>query len=158
MRFREWLNKWDLTNLKINAHFLELELTWSPVDKKAAWEMYIELLTRVSTQYLEPEHGDEETALASIHALFPITRDILKRYGADSLKFSRVAIVMLNQIIRPFTSKWHKKSLNGAFNDEYGCRAFRKDLSALQVDLRKYTQLLSDIAKVEDLTTLEKVD
>ena len=34
------------------------------------------------------------------------------------------------------------------------CQEFRKELEALQVDLRKYTKALADIADVEDLTGL----
>jgi hypothetical protein len=34
------------------------------------------------------------------------------------------------------------------------CQEFRKELEALQVDLRKYAKALADIADVEDLTGL----
>ena len=81
MKFRQWLSKWNLDSIKINAVYLEAELSFSNEDKKAAWEMYVELLTRITTQYLDPEDGDEETALTSIYALFGITRQILRSYG-----------------------------------------------------------------------------
>ena len=50
MKLKEWLDSWSMTSLKIKAHFLEME--WKPqdVDKDAAWELYIELLTRITTQ------------------------------------------------------------------------------------------------------------
>jgi hypothetical protein len=49
-----------MSGLKIKTGFLEME--WKPNDKDrdAAWEMYIELITRIATQYLEPKHGDEK--------------------------------------------------------------------------------------------------
>lgn len=156
MKLQQWLNKWNLDSLRINAEFLQVELSFNNADKKAAWEMYVELLTRVSTQFLEPEDGDEKTALTSIYSLFEITRKILRQYGPESIEFAKIAIVVLNQIIRPFTAKWHKKSLAGAFEKAEGCKAFRKELEALQMDLRNYTKLLSEIAGVEDLTDLEK--
>jgi hypothetical protein len=48
-------------------------MEWEPQDKdkNAAWELYIELLTRITTQPLAQTHGDEEMALKSIHTIFP---------------------------------------------------------------------------------------
>lgn len=156
MKLKEWLDEWSMTGLKIKAPFLEAE--WQPkdVDKDAAWELYIELLTRIATQYLEPEHGDEKTALESVHALFGLTRDVIKRKGRHCIEFTKIAIVVLHQVIRPFTAKWHRLSLQGAFQDKKQCKRFRDELSALQVLLRTYTKMLGDMANVEDLTELEE--
>ncbi|MDX1907002.1 MAG: hypothetical protein SF053_08185 [Bacteroidia bacterium] len=152
---REWFSNWNITSLKINASFLEVELDFRDEDKKAAWELYVELLTRIATQPLPNNHGDEKAALDSIYAIFPTTRDILKKYGSDCIQFSKIAIIVLNQIIRPFTAEWHGKSLKGDFNDPVQCLEFRKDLEKLQINLRNYMRLLSEIAQVEDLTDLE---
>jgi hypothetical protein len=156
MKLKEWLNKWHMDNLKINAKFLELELKFEEADKKAAWELYIELITRTTTQHLPEEQGIEITALESIHKIFDLTRVIIKENGRKCFEFTKIAIIVLNQVIRPFTAKWHKLSSEGAFNDKKQCKKFRKELAELQVDLRKYTQMLSDMAGVEDLTDLEK--
>lgn len=155
MKLRKWLEPWDMVGLKINAHFLEME--WKPqtADIDAAWELYVELLTRVSTQYLEPEHGDESSALQSIHKLFDLTREIIKRHKRDCQEFSKVAIVILNQVVRPFTAKWHRLSLQDAFSKPDKCAEFRMELKSLQEKLRIYTQMLANIAGVEDLTSLE---
>lgn len=59
-------------------------------------------------------------------------------------------------MIRPFTAKWHRLSLQGAFNDAFKCREFRQELAVLQAILRNYTRMLADMAGVEDLTTLEE--
>lgn len=155
MKWKEWLDKWSMTGLSINAGFLNME--WEPRDRDrdAAWELYIELLTRITTQYLQPDHGDEKTALDSIHALFGLTRETLKRQGRHCEEFAKIAIVVLNQVVRPFTAKWHKASLAGAFDDESRCQEFRDELAALQEELRRYTKMLADMANVEDLTELE---
>ena len=155
MKRRDFLEQWGLTNLKIKLGFLEGEFAPKDSDRVAAWELYIELLTRVSTQSLEPEHGDEATALESIHALFGLTRDILKRNGSGAGEFAKLAIPVLNQVVRPFTAKWHRLAIAGAFKDADQCRAFRHDLSELQPRLRNYTRALADMAMVEDLTALE---
>lgn len=156
MKIKEWFNKWNFDSLKINAEFLELELSFTDTDKIASWEMYVELLTRITTQELNDKSGDEQTALNSIFSLFATTRDILKSNGRTCVQFTKIAIIILNQVIRPFTAKWHKKSLKNAFNDPKECKKFRKELKELQINLNNYTGMLSEIAGVENLTDLEK--
>ena len=149
------MEKWGLSGLKINLGCLEGEFSPNDPDREAAWELYIELLTRVATQHLSPEEGEEKTALDSIYAIFSITRDILRTHGPGCGEFAKLAIPVLNQIIRPFTAKWHRLSLTGTFEEEAKCQQFRIDLAALQQNLRAYTKALSDMANVEDLTELE---
>jgi len=155
MKWKKWLENWNMTSLKIKTPFLDME--WNPeeVDKDAAWDMYIELLTRVTTQPLLKKYGDEQTALDSIYSLFPITREILKRHGRDAKEFTKIAIIVLNQIIRPFTTKWHKLSLEGAFEKSNYKEEFRNELEELQNKLIIYTKMLADMAGVEDLTEME---
>ena len=50
------------------------------------------------------------------------------------------------------------KSLAGDFKDETERAIFRNELAALQVELRKYSRMLADIAEVEDLTDLEETE
>ena len=156
MKLSNLLEKWGMKSLKITPPFLQMEWTPKAADKDAAWALYIELLTRITTQPLPVDHGDEKTALDSVYSLFGITRGVIKEQGPDCINFTRVAIVVLNQVIRPFTAKWHRKSLAGDFERESERVIFREELAALQVELRKYSRMLADIAEVEDLTDLEE--
>jgi hypothetical protein len=155
MKWKEWLENWSMTSLKIKTPFLEAD--WQPKDedKDAAWELYIELLTRVTTQSLPKAHGDESTALESVHKLFGLTREVIKTHGRLCIEFTKIAIVILNQKIRPFTAKWHKLMLEEAFEDIKYRNEFRKELEELQVILATYTKMLAEMAGVEDLTELE---
>jgi len=155
MKWKKWLENWDMTSLKINAGFLEMEFNPSEPDRKAAWDLYIELLTRITTQNLDPAHGDESTALASVYSLFNTTRQIIKDNGKDCIEFTKIAVVILNQKVRPFTAKWHKVSVAGGFEEKETCQMFRGELSLLQNVLSVYTQMLAQMAGVEDLTNLE---
>jgi len=154
MKLRKWLDNWDLTGLSIKTPFLEMEWAPATADQEAAWDMYIELLTRVTTQALADEDGVEQTALDSIYALFDITRGVLKDHGKDCVGFARLAIVILNQIVRPFTARWHPLAQAGAFADPARCRQFRDELRELQRQLTNYARLLAEVAGVEDLTGL----
>ena len=156
MKWRDWLEKWNMTELIVQVPFMEME--WNPqdADKKSAWELYIELLTRVTPQRVGPTDGDEQTALSSIYSLFATTREVIKRNGNGCTEFPKIAIIVLNQVVHPFTAKWHKLSIGGAFEDEIQCEEFRNELYSLQRFLQKYTGMLGQMAGVEeDLTQLE---
>jgi hypothetical protein len=150
-----------LKGLKINVGFLDAEFSPNDQDADAAWELYVELLTRITTQALPVDDGDEAAALASMHKLFEVTRAILRAPGRrQATAFAKLAIVVLNQKIRPFTARWHKKFLAGELDKGATDRvtagaAFRCELAELQVYLQHYAGLLSQVARVEDLTSLE---
>ena len=143
-----------MTSLKLQLGILESEWSPKPADQDAAWDLYIELLTRITTQPLPSDHGVEKAALDSIYALFGLTRDAIKRHGRGCTEFAKLAVVILNQFVRPFTAKWHRLSEAGAFKDEAQCQQFRRELEELQATLRTYTKMLADLADVEDLSEL----
>lgn len=153
-----WFKDFRLERVRLNLKIAQVELSFQQADKDAAWDLYVEMLTRIVTQPLPTEAGDEKTALDSIFSLFPTTREILRHRGQGAAEFSKVAIPVLNQVVRPFTAKWHKESLAGAFNDETKRKEFRAELQALQQELRNYNRILAEIAGVEDLTDLELME
>lgn len=124
------LEHWVLKSLKINAKFLEAIFDLSP--------------------------EDQETALESIYSLFETTRNILKNEGRKSEKFTKIAVIILNQVIRLFTTEWYKIASTEGFNNENVVK-LRNSLEILQANLRNNTKLLSDLAGVEDLTELEVI-
>ena len=156
MKLKDYLTKFKLTKMRLNLLFVNSEISFQEADKDAAWELYIEMLTRIVTQPLPSEAGDEKTALDSVYALFAITREILRRHGRGTIEFSKFAIPVLNQVVRPFTAKWHKESLAGAFKQQDKRKEFREELEILQSELRNYNSMLAEIASVEDLTDLER--
>jgi hypothetical protein len=94
----------------------EIQGTWEPNDaqRKAAWEMYVELVTRISVNELREGEGLLREALASLHSLFDTTREILKSYGPEvafsikgNISFGYLAVSILNTSLRPLLSKWH---------------------------------------------------
>lgn len=103
---------------------------------------------------MDEDYGDEKTALSSIYALFPITREILKTKGRLAPNFTKIAVVVLNQILRPFLSKWHRRCLAREFENPESCIEFRKELENIRIQLLCYSRMLAEMAKVEDLTNL----
>ena len=150
------LKNFHLEKIKLGPRGVAMEISFNLADKDAAWELYVEMLTRIVTQPLPTDVGNEKTALESVYSLFGITREILRRHGRGTIQFSKIAIPVLNQVVRPFSAKWHKESLEGAFDRESMQKEFRRELASLQEDLRNYNRMLAEIAGVEDLTSLEQ--
>ena len=50
------------------------------------------MLTRIVTQPLPPDAGDEQAALESVYSQAPATREILRHHGRASIQFSKVAV------------------------------------------------------------------
>ena len=145
-------------NLALSMGKEYLNRKWKPnkKDEYAAWAMYVEMSTRVITQPLPPKQGDEKTALESVHSLFESTRNVLKEHGSECNEFPPIAIEILNQHVRPFTTKWHSKDVETTFEDKSKCAEFRDKLKDLQEVLGEYTRALAKMAKVEDFTNLSE--
>jgi len=117
-------------------------IEWSPgaSDSSAAWELYTELRTRITTQRLAYRAGDEDTALDSVYRLFELSRGIIKA-NKGCTHFATLTIRALNTHVRPFTAKWHREKLSGRLSSADVRFQFRRELSDLQVVLRKLTHL-----------------
>lgn len=136
-----------------------------PTERKAAWELYVELVTRIAVQPLASEEALMREASNSLYSLFGSTREILRaagpNVGASKNSVGGIAIAVLNNGLRPFLSKWHPilqeweaqkpqglsaRSHEKAWTEE---PALRKELESLRRDLEAYAQALANIAGVE---------
>lgn len=106
-------------------------------DRHAAWAMFVELDTRIATQPLV--NSSDISALTSLSLLFSEFRTISRKYGADSRKFYETTYPILNDGLRPFTSKWHTKLSNENQNQEFRAelKEIQKILSNLKDELNK---------------------
>ena len=104
------------TQPTLSVPFLGISATWEPstAEADAAWELLVEISTRVSTTALNDEHGSDWAIMASLHSLFDTTRRILRSHGKQTardprngnLSLAAIATRMLNEI-RPFLTAWH---------------------------------------------------
>ncbi|MGW1130872.1 hypothetical protein [Streptomyces griseoluteus] len=104
-------------DVKLNLKIFEISGTWQPNDaeRRAAWDLYVELITRITIVPMRREEGLLREALTSVYSVFGSTRDILKRYGPElaepkkggQYNFAFLAIALLNYELRPILSKWH---------------------------------------------------
>src|SRR5207244_6175375 len=99
-----------------------VEGTWEPdqAERDAAWEMYVELVTRISVAPLAPDEGLLREALSSLYTVFGTTRAILRKYGPSvarpkgegTLSLGHLAVAILNRVLRPVLAKWHPMLLH----------------------------------------------
>ena len=111
---------------------------WTPnaAERHAAWEMCIELSTRVAVVPLRNNEGLLSEALGSMHAIFGETRAILRGNGPDlaihrrgELSFAVLAGHMLNQVLRPVTAFWHPRLAQWADSCDKSMGALEKEKS-----------------------------
>ena len=151
----------------------EVSGSWQPDlnECAAAWEMYVELVTRISVADLGPDDGLLREALNSLYALFGITRGILRAHGPviaqpkgnGSLSFGYLAVAILNTVLRPVLAHWHPILLDyearrpAATSSVDWERAwehnavFRATLAERRATLVTYADLLAHVAGVPSL-------
>jgi hypothetical protein len=148
--------------------------SWAPDDseKEAAWEMYVELITRVSVEDLGPDEGLLREALSSLYSLFATTREILRRHGPGiarpkegrDLSFGVIAVTVLNRALRPLLATWHPQlahyesqrppDVSAVEHERSWDKAgkLRQALQDLRATLRRYAELLAEVADVPPLS------
>jgi hypothetical protein len=157
----------------LNVGVLSISGTWKPSDdeRNAAWELYVELATRVAVVPLNP--GLLREALTSLYSLFATTRGILRKYGPavarprpeGEYNFGQLAILVLNYEPRPLLANWHPAlahwesrrpgDQSPAAHEEAWEHAdrLRWEIEQTRQRLVAYTDLLADVAGVPPLTS-----
>lgn len=160
--------------VKLNLKFLEISGKWNPQpsEKIAAWELYIELITRISVVPLNEDEGSIREAMDSLYKLFSIVREILKTHKADVAKpknktdqitVAYLCIAILNRHLRPFLSKWHPRLKahedTRSLSEQQLAHEWkwqrhdecRKELLAVQNGLTEFASILSKAADFPDV-------
>jgi hypothetical protein len=133
--------------------------------RRAAWALYVELTTRITTQTLETDQGLLREALNSLYSLFASTREILREAGPDvgtSLEsVGGIALAVLNVGLRPFLSKWHPalSAWEAQRPTDVGPKEheknwpeelqLRNELKLLRENLEEYVHALAEVIEVK---------
>ncbi|MEY9961982.1 hypothetical protein ABIA33_000003 [Streptacidiphilus sp. MAP12-16] len=152
-----------LTELKITVPQLsELTFVVNNESRQVAWRIYVEVVTRISTQTLADDDGVLREALTSLYGLFATTRDTLKSSrpsvpGKAGQSVEHLAITMLNHVLRPFLAKWHPKlrdfeqqqpgAPESAWPEKQACRS---ELRRVQSDIAAYALGFANLAGVHE--------
>ena len=104
-------------DVKLKVPGVEVSGCWelNSEERRAAWELYVELVTRVSAVPLREDEGLLREALGSLYSLFETMQEILCQHGPDipepkrdvQYNFGYLAVAMLNYGVRPLLAHWH---------------------------------------------------
>ena len=163
----------ELREVEVNLLGIKGKWVADREQQTAAWELYVELVTRVALQQLPDDQGILREALDSLHSLFGETRRILRTHGprvgrkltGDSLAFASIALYILNNVLRPLLTKWHpelqahesRRQPGEAVYahemkwDETKRNELRKALNEVRPVLAEYANLLAAAAAVDPL-------
>jgi hypothetical protein len=141
-----------------------VEFVPNHVEQKAAWSLYVELITRIAVQPFDSKHGVMREVLASLYSLFSLTRQVLRdsgpevAHGPDSL--GPVAIKILTEGLAPFTTRWHPRlrvheltcpENVSPLEHERSWKDFhqmQRELAVVQAEMKRYADILAEIAGV----------
>jgi hypothetical protein len=160
--------------VKLNLKIFEISGTWEPneAERRAAWELYTELITRIAVVPLGVDEGLIREALDSLYSLFGSTREILRRYGPEiaepkpdgQYNFGYLSVALLNVVMRPFLARWHPaledweaahpvaKSRQDRESAWPEADTLRRELESMRVTIEQYCALLAKACGVPDLS------
>ena len=114
-------------------------------DRDAAWNMYVELDTRIATRKLIG--GKTKSALESLAQLFAKHRTFSQQGGANCRQYYFITNDFFESSLRPFTSKWHQYFESTDCLSDDDDKMFRLELSLIQKELIKLKDILLDISQ-----------
>jgi hypothetical protein len=131
-----------------------------------AWKLFVEMLTRVSTQPLTEGSGRVRSALTSLHGLLGFVRETLKesppsRRTGHQPTVEQLALILVISDLRPFVTRWHQafnewQDLNpGAAESSWPLnKECRAELAAVQKCLREYVLSFGALAGVPNASDI----
>jgi transcriptional regulator with XRE-family HTH domain len=142
-------------------------------EKRAAWELHVEVVTRIPVAILDEDKGMLREALSSMYTLFTLTRAILRNHGRgiaqshknNDLSLCFLAISMLDTTLRPLLSKWHpllkdyedkRPASVGALEHEQHWEKhaeLRQEIVLMRKTLVTYAKAFAELADASSLTT-----
>ena len=160
-------------SVDIKTPFLNVKGEWEADEKEqqAAWELYVELVTRIAVVELTPGEGLLREALSSLQQIFGESRQILRKYGPaiaqpkgeGNLSLGAIAVTVLNSALRPVLAKWHPLLMvyesarppeTSPADHEASWRhnqELRGILTELQKTIQQYSLLLANVAGIPPL-------
>jgi hypothetical protein len=151
------LDDWRLEEVEIQG----FKFTSAGAQRRVAWKLFVEMATRISTQPMQEQDGDDAAALKSLHDLFQLTRNAISEMeptpGAAGNTVETYALEMLNADLRPFLAKWHPL-LDDFHHQPIATReprplhgAFRVELKVLQSRIKERARGLGSLAGVSNV-------
>lgn len=159
----EFFGKKKYQSVGVSLPFHLGSATWEadPARQLAAWELFVEVKTRLSSQLTGPSDGTIRDALDALRGLFAASRDVLKKAGAGvgtgDKDLGGLTIQILDRNVRPFLNYWEPRlsfweskrpAETMATEHEQDWPEgpqLRKELGDLRAELNKFTEPLRTV-------------
>jgi hypothetical protein len=166
IKYKSEARKTKLERVTVNIPFGIGSIDFIPdqIQQKAAWSLYIELVTRIAIQPLKEDEGLLSETLSSLYSLFPTTRQILRdagpNAGVTNESVGGIAIAVINRGLRPFLARWHLRLMGWETERDSNTnpvehekkwpeeKIMRNEIEKLRIELNSYAEALRKIAKV----------
>lgn len=134
--------------------------------RQIAWNLFVEISSRVVTQPLEQRAGNLREAINSLHKTFGLVRNQLSTRlpsalhpGKTEMSVECYALGLLNEALRPFLSRWHPRlqdwEATGKPEADWPLQALcRQDLEATRQAALIYAEGLGRAARVGNMQHL----
>jgi hypothetical protein len=124
----------------------------SVAESQAAWKLYVELSTRVTSQPFDRNANSVRAAIDSLYVVFQVTREILKEAGPevaqDEVSFGPLAIRFLMDVLSPFLLQWHEDLLEYELN-----RPESVPVRVYEQEWDRYEDICLDLAGIKKTTS-----
>ena len=133
-----------------------LQGVWNPnpAEEAGAWDLLVELVTRISVVGLKDDEGKLDAALASYANIFDAARGALQRHGPTvaaqrrgELSLATIVAHLLNRVIRPVTAWWHPRVAE--LDDEQTAK-LRNTLAELSRLVTEYAKVLAQACDAKE--------
>lgn len=125
-------------------------------NKVAAWDLYVELMTRVVYSNSDIEAGKEHMMIARVQSFSHSAFEILKNHGKGCRPCAKLIFKLFDKVLRPFNEKHYKRDEKNSVvspkeRDAYfrflvsRNEEFRKDFAELQEAVKPYIKQLAEI-------------
>jgi hypothetical protein len=133
-------------------------------ERRAAWNLQVELAHRVGVAALPPGEGSLREALSSLYELFRFTKEVLRQAGPPTRadvgrrSSSEVGETLLEVHLRPLLTKWHPELMahehrRPEYVDPVEHERAWKDADTLRAELRRLrTPLLGLLTDLSEIT------
>jgi hypothetical protein len=155
----------SLTEVKVTVPELtELTFAVSDEHRKVAWNIFIEIMTRIASQPLAAQEGLLREVLSSLYSMLLSIRELLKAtipsHPTAGPTVEMFAFRMSNKELRPFLAKWHPElkrfeqatppQPETAWEHNNVCRGELKELQDRLVEYGRAFGKLADVKRLEE--------
>jgi hypothetical protein len=131
--------------------WLSITLEPNESERRAAWQLYVELATRVASRPFDRSTGSARSAIESLYSLFVLTRQILKEAGPEVARsensFGLLAIRFLTEVLAPFLLRWHEP-----LREFEATRGEKTSHTAHEQIWNRYADLCDELAILQEKT------